>query len=90
MMKTIKISLTAIFTLGIVFSGMANNFESFRMKVSTDQQIVVITKQEIICDQQEFNTREIYERHLAEKNTFEIKNFIKPEKELEEPLPMVK
>ncbi len=89
-MKTIKISLTAIFTLGIVFSGMANNFESFRMKVSTDQQIVVITKQEIICDQQEFNTREIYERHLAEKNTFEIKNFIKPEKELEEPLPMVK
>jgi len=89
-MKTIKLSLAAIFTLGIVFSGMANNFESFRMKVSTDQQIIVIIKQEKIFDQHEFDTRKIYERHLNEKNTFEIKNFIKPEKELDEPLPMVK
>ncbi|MFW5759072.1 MAG: hypothetical protein ACOCYO_10360, partial [Bacteroidota bacterium] len=72
-MKTIKISLTAIFTLGIVFSGMANNFESFRIQISDDEQIVVTKKQEIICDQQEFDTREIYERHLDEKNTFEIK-----------------
>ncbi len=35
-----------MFTLGIVFSGMANNFESFRIQISADQQIVVMTKQE--------------------------------------------
>ncbi len=91
-MKTKKITLAVIFSLGIVFSGAANSFksfESFRIQISQDEQITVFTKQEIECIQQDLDTRVIFERHLNEKNTFDIEKFIQPEKELDEPLPMV-
>lgn len=91
-MKTKKITLAVIFSLGIVFSGASNSlksFESFRIQISQDEQITVFTKQETECIQQDLDTRVIFERHLNEKNTFEIEKFIQPEKELYEPLPMV-
>lgn len=93
-MKTVKIT-TIAFAIAL-FSGItlkAENMETFTMKIQNGKQIEVGTKVEQSCHTEDIEINRIAEK--IEKNqvseiSFNIHEFIKPEKEVNETIHMVK